>query len=378
MSGGCQKPAAKDEFAPVFYPPPPSTPRLQFLTSYAGGENFNVEKASFLETFVLGDSEVPLATIVKPYGVAIHRGKIYVCDVGQGNIKVMDLVNNTFAAFPSGRSLQTPANIFIEADGTKYIADAGAGVVSVWNADDKLVAFLGRDLGMRPIDVAVRGGNVHITDANSNQVLVLDKHSGQLVARIGKGVADGQRPGGEELAMITDVAVDDKGDVYVGDKLKGSVTRFNSGGGFVRSYGQGGGSSPAGLVRSKGIAVDQERRVWIVDAGPSCAVKVFQDEGRLLMYFGTLGTEPGQMYLPADVVIDYDNVELFQKYAVKDAKLDFVVLVTNQFGDQKVSVYGFGTFPELFVPSGAAPVGVQPEGEQPKPREPGANDAPGG
>ncbi|MBE0534227.1 MAG: hypothetical protein IH624_01060 [Phycisphaerae bacterium] len=366
----------KAEFEPVFYPPPPSTPRLQFLTSFAGGKDFHVEKASFLETFVLGDSEAPVDSVVKPYGVALHKGKIYVCDVGQGNIKIMDLVNNTFATFPSGRSLQRPANIFIESDGTKYVADVGSGVVSVWNAEDKLAAFLGRDLGMRPIDVVVHGGSLYITDANSNQVLILDKHSGQLLGRIGKGVGDGQRPGAEELAMITDLAVDHNGDVYVGDKLKGSVTRFGPGGSFVRSYGQGGGSSPASLVRSKGIAVDREGRVWVADAGPSCAVKVFREDGQLLMYFGTLGTLPGQMYLPADVTLDYDNVKLFEKYAVKGAKLDFLVLVTNQFGNQKVSVYGFGTFPELFAPSGSSASDISERSEQARPQEPVRSESP--
>jgi hypothetical protein len=66
------------------------------------------------------------------------------------------------------------------------------------------------------------------------------------------------------------------------------------------------------------------------------------------MYFGTLGSDPGQMYLPATVVIDYENVDLFRKYAVEGAELEFVVLVTNQYGSQKVSVYGFGSFPERY------------------------------
>jgi hypothetical protein len=70
------------------------------------------------------------------------------------------------------------------------------------------------------------------------------------------------------------------------------------------------------------------------------------------MLFGTLGTNPGQMYLPADVIIDYENMDLFSDYAVKGAKLEFLVLVTNQYGPHKVSVYGFGTFPEKYSMQG--------------------------
>ena len=39
----------------------------------------------------------------------------------------MDFVNNKFTIFPSGRSLTRPVNMFIEADGTKYVADSMGG-----------------------------------------------------------------------------------------------------------------------------------------------------------------------------------------------------------------------------------------------------------
>jgi DNA-binding beta-propeller fold protein YncE len=345
---GCQEPITEEKiFEPVFFPPPPNQPRLQFLTAYSGGENFDVAKPSFLETFVLGESEIPVGTIVNPYGVSIHNGKIYVCDVGQGNIKVLDLVHNTFTTFTSGRSLQNPVNIFIEPDGTKYVADSKIGAVAVYNADDKLVSFLGKKLGIIPIDVVVRGNQLYLTDANKNQVLVLDKRSGKLIQRIGEGVEDETLLESDKFFSITDLGLDSKGDIYVSDKIKSRVTRFNQYGEFVRLYGRYG-SSADSLVRAKGIAFDREDRMWVVDAGPACAVKVFRNDGRLLMYFGTLGSDPGQMYLPAAVVIDYENVDLFREYAVEGAELEFVVIVTNQFGSQKVSVYGFGSFPEHY------------------------------
>ena len=52
------------------------------------------------------------------------------------------------------------------------------------------------------------------------------------------------------------------------------------------------------------------------------------------------------MYLPANVKLDYDNVELFQKYAVEGAQLKFLILVSNQYGPNKIAVYGYGEFPD--------------------------------
>lgn len=345
-SGGCQKEAAVD-FGPVFYPPAPDQPRMQFLTSFQDAKKFNFEKPSFLETFVLGEGESNVAKIKKPYGVAIYDNKIYVCDVGDARIKVLDFVNKTFTVFPSGRSIQLPMNIFIESDGTKYVADSKAGVISVWNKEDKLVTFIGKELDIKPVSVFVSKDRIFVSDSNSNRVVILDKVTGKLIERLGQGMASDAELKDDEFSMINDLTLDSQGALYVSDKMKSMVTKFDSKGEYVRSFG-GVGSSPDSLVRPKGVAFDKEDRMWVVDAGPATAVKLFRKDGRLLLLFGFLGTNPGQMYLPAGISIDYDHVDLFKDYAVKGAKLDFLVLVTNQFGPHKVSVYGFGTFPEKY------------------------------
>jgi len=43
------------------------------------------------------------------------------------------------------------------------------------------------------------------------------------------------------------------------------------------------------------------------------------------------------------VKVDYDSVSLFQKRAAPGFKLEYLILVTSQFGAHKVSVYGFGS-----------------------------------
>jgi hypothetical protein len=51
------------------------------------------------------------------------------------------------------------------------------------------------------------------------------------------------------------------------------------------------------------------------------------------------------MKMPKKIVMEYDNVELFKQYAVEGANIEFLVLVSNQYGPNKISVYGFGSFP---------------------------------
>ena len=43
------------------------------------------------------------------------------------------------------------------------------------------------------------------------------------------------------------------------------------------------------------------------------------------------------------MAIDYDDVKYFQKYADPNFQIEFLILVTNQFGPIRVSIYGFGT-----------------------------------
>jgi hypothetical protein len=61
---------------------------------------------------------------------------------------------------------------------------------------------------------------------------------------------------------------------------------------------------------------------YVVDAATQ-VVQLFDPEGRLLMYFGQAGSSTeGELYLPAAVKVDYDNVGLFQKKAAPGFKLE--------------------------------------------------------
>ena len=80
---------------PVFFPNAPEMPRLQFLKSYSGPDDLGAVQASAFEKFVLGEPET-MDGISKPYGVAISRGKLYVCDVGKRMVEMLDLENGTF------------------------------------------------------------------------------------------------------------------------------------------------------------------------------------------------------------------------------------------------------------------------------------------
>ena len=332
---------------PVFFPPPPEMPRLQFLKSFSGPEDIGGAKTGGFERFVLGDPQTEQG-IAKPYGMAIHDGKLYVCDVGRRAVEVFDLKKRTFGYLTQDRRLMNPVNIHITGDGTKYVADPTVGAVLVFGENDSLDAILGKELGIAPIDVMVRGRQCYVSDFTSNQIVVFDITTQQEIARIGEeGAAQPQGTTPElppgQILLISDLALDQQGNIYVTDKAAARITQFDQSGRFQRVIGRWG-SSIDEFVRPKGIAVDAGRRIWVVDAASEVA-KIYDDQARLLLFFGLPGNEPGMMNLPAKIVVDYENVEFFQQYAVEGADIEFLVLVSNQYGPNKISVYGFGRFP---------------------------------
>jgi hypothetical protein len=81
--------------------------------------------------------------------------------------------------------------------------------------------------------------------------------------------------------------------------------------------------------------------IQVVDAG-FYNVQVFDDQGRVVGYFGSPGSHQGAMDLPAGLDVHEEDLDLFEKYVHPAFEAERLVLVTNQFGNQKVNVYAIG------------------------------------
>src|SRR5262245_35991563 len=132
---GCASAPIKKE-AGIFFPPAPELPRFQYLTSYGGLKDIEVQ--SKFNKFVVGENQDHI--LDKPYGAAIFDGKIYVCDTSS-TVYIFDLKRKEFgilqeASRGSGKLLQ-PLNISIEPDGTKYITDPLRGQIVVFDRNDQ-------------------------------------------------------------------------------------------------------------------------------------------------------------------------------------------------------------------------------------------------
>lgn len=320
---------------PLFFPLPPDPPRIQFLTSFSSEEGLQGERKFY--TFIVGTEKIH-RPIVKPYGIASSPGKIYIADTVPAVVEVADLKKRRMSYFQPGgdATLGLPINIAVDGDGTRYITDTKRNQVLVFRGDN-FAGAIGKVDEMTPSGVALSGKRIYVTDLQNHCVRVYDKGSLNLLFTFPKA-------GGDKNAQLyspTNVAIDPQGRVYVSDTGAYRVNLYDADGKYLRSIGRQG-LEPGTFARPKGIAVDREGRLYVADANTQ-VIQLFDDQGRLLMYFGDpLSTSGAATCMPAGIAIDYDNVSQFQRFVAPGFSVEYLILLVNQFGDHKISVFGFG------------------------------------
>ena len=71
-------------------------------------------------------------------------------------------------------------------------------------------------------------------------------------------------------------------------------------------------------------------------------VQIFDGDGELLMFFGEPREGAFSLILPAHVHVSKTLIPYFMPFAAPSFDLEYVVLVTSQYGEHKVSVFGIG------------------------------------
>ncbi len=71
-------------------------------------------------------------------------------------------------------------------------------------------------------------------------------------------------------------------------------------------------------------------------------MQIFDNDGRLLLFFGQPGGDVEGLNLPVGIAIDYENVRYFQAYADPRFNIEYLIFVVSQFGLNKVDVFGYG------------------------------------
>ncbi|OKY74329.1 MAG: hypothetical protein BM485_13780 [Desulfobulbaceae bacterium DB1] len=336
LLAGCvttPKPAERE--ADVFFPDPPAPPRLQYLTSYTSSSDVVSESSAF-DTFLTGEQQQG-HQLVKPYGVAVSNGKIYVCD-SQSTLVVFDVKNKKFHQMEGAKGLGKvvqPLNISLDEEGNRFVADTVRGEVLMYDKNDFFVKSFGVPGQWKPVDAVPYQGLLYVVDSKDREIKVFDIKSTEKITAFGRG----NKPE-ENLGLPTGIAIGPDELLYISDSGRFQIVVYDRDGHQRSAIGRPG-ANLGHFARPRGVAVDRKGRVFVVDAAFE-NVQIFRADGQLLLFFGGSGTRPGNLFLPADVFIDYDNIDYFRHYADPNFEIESLVFVTSQFGDRLVNVYAFG------------------------------------
>jgi len=331
----CAHPLAKSPeiIEPVIYPAPPAPTRLQFLTSISHSGDISGPQGKFNE-FLFGKQE-PLP-VVKPYGINVQYPKIYVCDPGIKGLEIIDLESKSFEYFiPGGLgALQLPLNCCIDETGILYVADAGRKQVVVFSAERTFLHAFSLEDDAKPTDLSVDNSGLWVTAIDRHRVLHYSSDDYRLLASF----PDVKTGNPAYLYQPVGITLGDSL-VYVSDVGGCRVTVFDKNYRYIQTIGSPG-NGFGQFTRPKGISTDRSGLVYVVDAAFE-NTQLFDRNGELLLHFGGTRTGPGGMWLPAGIAVDSSCNSYFQPLVDEHFTLNYLVFVVNQYGPDKINVYGF-------------------------------------
>lgn len=252
-----------------------------------GGERSSILNAPVIETGSVAGGPVTALwkssggpnALRNPTGIAVSpSGEVWVCDTANDRLQIFDSDGNFLREFGSHGSqpgqfdfgeetaemdghvpLGNACSLAFDASGALYVADA---------ANFRIQRFPASAFGwMANACCTIRAGGTYYPFPASGAQPDL------IVGTEGTGAG--------QFLFPSDVAVAPNGDVYVGDRLRLDVQRFDANGTFLETIGKPVGDDPfqAGTFLSlNGIAIDGQGRLSIVD-GDSQEVDRLESDG---------------------------------------------------------------------------------------------------
>ena len=248
--------------------------------------------------------------MVRPYSVAVDsRGRVIVTDPGLGGIHIFDAAQHKYKFLErkdkTKDSMLEPQCVAVDANDTLYVTDSRSGKIFVFDANGKYQGALGSLKGgegyfKRPTGIAIDNATQHIyvTDTLRDRIYVLDQ-KGSVLRTIGK-----HGSGEKDFNFPTELQLKN-GLLAVVDAMNFRVQIFNERDELVGKIGRIG-DSIGQVYRPKGIAIDSEGHIYLVE-GLWGVVQVFDREGQLLYTFGQRGRRLGDFQLPTGLFIDKND-----------------------------------------------------------------------
>ena len=247
------------------------------------------------------------------YPLRMTRGpnqNLYVSDATVHSVFIYDASLNPTAELTG---FNGPLGVAVDSFGNIYVGNRGSYNVEMYDSSGAFVRSLGDGKIKMPNDMAFdQQGNLYIVDSESKKVWVYAS-SGTLLRTIGSaGLGNGRFkfPCSLIIQNRTNSSGQQVQELYVGDQGQGLIQVFDLQGNFLRAFG---GKPTSGMLGYKvkgkfamlqSLQMDANDRLHVLDSAFNNIQILNPDTGAYITVYGTRGSDPGQLRLPLDMVID--------------------------------------------------------------------------
>jgi len=229
---------------------------------------------------------------IYPGGVDVGpNGNVYVADTGNDDVAVYTPNGALWRVFGQ-RGSKAPGSFDNPRDiaylnGKLYVADLGNKRVQVLDAVTGVAETPWPTVFPSPIGISAGvdgSGNpiILVTQDVKNQVTAFKPDGTPTGEHFGTGTAGS---GNGQLNAPRDAATDSAGNVYVADYANDRIAKFSPSGAWIKSWG-GSGGHDGEFRRPYGVAVDVDNKIYVADS-TNHRVQIFDSNGTHIANYGT-------------------------------------------------------------------------------------------
>lgn len=298
----------------LYFPPlsDEEVPRYVYVGELIGEQNFvereGKESSGLIKALKwiagLFEAADPVVLQRPQSGVVDQNGRILVTDVSRSAVFVFDPANGRLDVweFAHGfRRFASPSGIALGPAGRVFVADADLRQVLTLDPTGNGTVLIDSTQLERPTGLAwdERDGLLYVADTQAHQIKVFDM-TGRHVRTLGKR---GEGPGEFNFPTFLALAGDR---LVVSDTMNARVQLISlEDSGPPQIVGERG-TNVGNLVRPKGVAVDSENNLYVIESYHDHLL-IFDEQARFLLPIGGAGKAAGNFYLPGGVWIDRGN-----------------------------------------------------------------------
>ncbi len=248
-------------------------------------------------TSITGNSEIGRLGLLGGVFFDENKKRLYFTDTTNGRILAFDTDFNYISEFTGGGALTSPTSIVKDSRGKFFVVEPVKGDILAIDIGQKSVKPI--DFSAVPRANPVYPGNMAID--SKDQLYIVDKANQRIL------LFDSSLKFEREILVkksrgLKDVKVDEMGRIYALSTIDGSICVYNDQGNLLLRFGSRG-ADKGEFDFPTSLAIDRKGLIYVTDQHKN-KVLVFNNNGRFLYAFSQLGWREGRLHRPSFIYIN--------------------------------------------------------------------------